>query len=412
MEYFDDKETRAPELREAAILAALPKQIAHAKAAAPSLAESLGNVDPAAVSDRAALATLPVIRKSDLMELQGKAPPFGGLTAAPATRLFASPGPIYEPETARPGFWRVERALFAAGFRSADIVLNCFSYHLTPGGWILDGGLRALGCCVIPGGVGNSEQQAQVIDHLGPVGYCGTPDFLKVLLEKADELELSSGSLSRALVSGGALFPSLRAEYQARGIATLQCYVTADLGLIAYETIGPDGNVGEGMMVDEDLIVEILRPGTGDPVPDGEVGEVVVTTLNPDYPLIRFATGDLSAVLTGQSPCGRTNQRLKGWMGRADQATKVKGMFVQPSQVAAVVKRHAEIGRARLVVTRDGQSDTMTLLCEVETPDSALEVAIADSLQSACKLKGAVRLVEPESLPNDGLVIEDQRSYD
>lgn len=409
MDYFDELETRAPDAREAALMAALPAQIAHAKAAAPAYAKTLAEVDPAAVTDRAALARLPVTRKTDLMERQAADPPFGGLAAQSgvASRLFASPGPIYEFETARPGFWRLERALFAAGFRAGDIVHNCFAYHLTPGGWMMDGAARALGCAVVAGGAGNSEQQVQAIAHLRPSGYTGTPDFLKVLLDKGEELGLDCSSITRALVSGGALFPALRQAYAERGVAMLQCYATADLGLIAYES-----EAREGMLLDEGVIVEILRPGTGDPLPEGEVGEVVVTSLNPDYPLIRFATGDLSAVLPGQSPCGRTAPRIKGWMGRADQATKVKGMFVQPAQVAAVLKRHGEIARARLVVTRQDDSDAMTLQCEVVGADEGLKAAIAASLQDACKLKGAVELVEAGSLPNDGKVIDDQRSYD
>jgi phenylacetate-CoA ligase len=366
------------------------------------------------VTSRAALAALPVTRKSDLLERQAAAPPFGGLSAiaakgagGAAARLFASPGPIYEFETARANFWRVERALFAAGFRAGDVVHNCFAYHLTPGGWMLDGAARALGCAVIPAGVGNSEQQVQAIAHLRPSGYTGTPDFLKVLLDKGAELGVDCSSITRALVSGGALFPALRQAYAGRGVAVLQCYATADLGLIAYES-----EAREGMILDEEIVVEILRPGTGDPLPEGEVGEVVVTTLNPDYPLIRFATGDLSAILPGPSPCGRTAPRLKGWMGRADQAAKVKGMFVQPAQVAAVLKRHGEIARARLVVSRAGDSDVMTLLCEAAAPGDHLKGALAASLQDVCKLKGKVELVAPGSLPNDGKVIDDQRSYD
>jgi phenylacetate-CoA ligase len=353
-----------------------------------------------------------VTRKSDLIALQTEAPPFGGLTAGPAARLFGSPGPIYELETARSDFWRTERALHAAGFRAGDVIHNCFAYHLTPGGWILDSSARALGCAVIPAGVGNTEQQVQAIAHFRPDGYTGTPDFLKVLLDKAAELGLDCSSIVRALVSGGALFPALRQEYAERGVATLQCYVTADLGLISYETTGPDGAVGEGMVVDEGLMVEIVRPGTSDPLPEGEVGEVVVTTLNPDYPLIRFATGDLSAVFPGPSPCGRTNMRLRGWMGRADQATKVKGMFVQPAQVAEVTRRHPEIVKARLTVERRGASDAMTLICEVTETDPALAEAIAASLQAACKVKGEVSLVPPGRLQNDGKVIDDLRSYD
>ncbi len=414
MDYYDDLETRTPEAREAALLAALPAQIAHAKEKAPAYAEILAQVDAAAVTSREALAALPVTRKSDLMERQAATPPFGGFAAVPvgaAAHLFASPGPIYEFDTARPGFWRLERALFAAGFRPGDVVHNCFAYHLTPGGWMMDGAARSLGCAVVPGGVGNSEQQVQAIAHFRPSGYTGTPDFLKVLLDKGQELGVDCSSITRALVSGGALFPAVRQAYAERGVAVLQCYATADLGLIAYES-----EAREGMILDEQIIVEILRPGTGDPLPEGEVGEVVVTTLNPDYPLIRFATGDLSAILPGASPCGRRAPRIKGWMGRADQATKVKGMFVQPAQVAAVLKRHGEIARARLVVTRQGDSDAMTLQCEVAQGkgggDESLAAAIAASLQDACKLKGAVELVAPGSLPNDGKVIDDQRSYD
>ena len=410
MDYYDDLETRNPEAREAALMAALPAQIAHAKAKAPAYAEILAGVDPAAVASRAALAQLPVTRKGDLLRRQSPAAPFGGLAAMPVTaaaRLFASPGPIYEFETARQGFWRLERALFAAGFRAGDIVHNCFAYHLTPGGWMMDGAARSLGCAVIAGGVGNSEQQVQAIAHFRPSGYTGTPDFLKVLLDKGVELGADCSSITRALVSGGALFPALRQSYAERGVAVLQCYATADLGLIAYES-----EAREGMILDEEIIVEILRPGTGDPLPEGEVGEVAVTTLNRDYPLIRFATGDLSAVMPGSSPCGRTAPRICGWLGRADQATKVKGMFVQPAQVAAVLKRHGEIARARLVVTREGDSDVMTLKCEVENGITGLAAAVADSLQASCKLKGAVELVAVGSLPNDGRVIDDQRSYD
>ena len=412
IEYFDDLEARAPEAREAALMAALPGQLVHAKSATPGFARILEDVDPEAVQDRTALARLPVTRKSDLVRLQGEHPPFDGLVAGAATRLYASPGPIYELETARRGFWRTERALHAAGFRAGDLIHNCFAYHLTPGGWILDGSARALGCAVIPAGVGNTEQQVQAIAHFRPNGYTGTPDFLKVLLDKAIELDLDCGSITLALVSGGALFPSLRQDYAERGVTTLQCYVTADLGLIAYETIGPEGAVGEGMVIDEGIILEIVRPGTGDPVPEGEVGEVVITTLNPDYPLIRFATGDLSAVLPGTSGCGRTNTRLKGWMGRADQTTKVKGMFVQPTQVAEVTRRHPEILKARLTVDRRGESDVMELVCEVADESAADAQTIAQTLQNACKVKGDVTLVAPGQLPNDGKVIDDRRSYD
>ncbi len=415
MDHYDELEARAPEVREAALLAALPGQLAHAKAKAPGFARILADVDPAEVTDRAALAGLPVTHKADLIALQAKDPPFGGLAAlerGDLARVFASPGPIYEMEGARPDFWRLGRALFAAGFRAGEMIHNAFSYHLTPGGWMLDSAARALGCSVIPAGVGNSEQQVRAIAHLRPDGYVGTPDFLKVLLDKADELGLDRGSLAKALVSGGALFPALRQGYAERGIRTLQCYATADLGLIAYESALPDGSPGEGMILDEGLIVEIVRPGTGDPLADGQVGEVVVTTLDPDYPLIRFATGDLSAVLPGRSSCGRTNRRLKGWMGRADQATKVKGMFVQPAQVAAVLKRHREILKARLVVERRAESDVMTLHCEVARPAEDLAAAIAETLRETCKLKGEVVLAAPNSLANDGKVIDDLRNYD
>ena len=417
-DFYDDLETRDREAREAALMAALPRQIATAMVGAPAFARILAGVVPQEVDSRDALVQLPITRKGDLIPLQSEEPPFGGFAAvAPdaLARIFVSPGPIYEPQGTRADFWRMARALHAAGFRAGDVAHNCFAYHLTPGGWIMDDGLRRLGCAVVPAGVGNSEQQVAAIAHLKPRGYTGTPDFLKVLLDKADELGLDCGSITKALVSGGALFPSLRQDYAERGIAVLQCYATADLGLIAYESAAR-----EGMILDEEIIVEIVRPGTGDPLPDGEVGEVVATSLNPDYPLIRFATGDLSAVLPGQSPCGRSNTRLKGWLGRADQTTKVKGMFIHPGQVAEVVKRHPEIAKARLEVTRAGESDAMRLLCEAESgapgsdpgSDGGLAEAIGESLQAVCKLKGTVELVPPGSLPNDGKVIDDQRKYD
>jgi len=413
-DFFDELESRDPAARESALMAALAAQIAHAKAHTPGFARLLAEVDPETVTDREALARLPVTRKSDLPELQHADPPLGGLAAiAPGTaaRLFASPGPLYEPEAARPDYWRIERALHAAGFRTGDIVHNSFSYHLTPGGWMMDMGLRALGCAVIPAGVGNSEAQAQAIAQYRPAGFAGTPDYLLVLLEAAAALRLDCSSIVKAMVSGGALYPSLRQDYAARGIAVLQCYATAELGLIAYET-RPD----EGLIVDEHLIVEIVRPGTGDPLSEGEVGEVVVTTLNPDYPLIRFATGDLSAVLPGLSPCGRSNMRLRGWLGRADQTTKVKGMFVRPEQIADVLRRHPVLGRGRLIVARAGKADTMTLRCEVlapgDTGDAALAAAVAETLQTVCKVKGTVALEPAGALPNDGKVIEDTRTYD
>ncbi|MEX0921854.1 MAG: AMP-binding protein [Rhodovibrionaceae bacterium] len=409
-EHYDELETRDPEAREASLADRLPRQIAHAKAQAPAYASLLKDVDPHSFTSRAALAGLPVLRKSTLVEEQRATPPFGGLNAiAPgeAGRIFTSPGPIYELEARESDYRRMARALYAAGFRAGELLHNSFAYHLTPGGWIMDWGARALGCAVIAAGTGQSEQQAQAVAQLRPQGYGGTPDFLKVILDKGEELGLDCSSIVKGLVSGGALFPSLRQEYAARGVAVQQCYAIAELGLIAYETPAL-----EGMVVDEDVLVEIVRPGTGDPVADGEVGEVVVTTFNAAYPMLRLATGDLSAVLPGQSPCGRTNMRIKGWMGRADQTTKIKGMFVHPAQVAEIVKRHPEIAKARLVVTRQGESDAMTLHCESGDCSDALVESIAQSLASVTKLKGEVKLVAPGELANDGLVIEDARSYD
>ena len=362
-DFYDELETRTSEERERAQIASLPAQIARARENAPGFARVLSDVDPTAITSREALASVPVTRKSALLELQRDDPPFGGLTATPVralARLYLSPGPIADPEGHGADWWRMARALFAGGFRKGDIVHNCFSYHFTPAGMMLEAGAQALGCAVFPGGVGNSDGQAQAMAHFHADGYVGTPDFLQVILDKADELGLDVSSCKKAVVSGGALFPDLRAAYGERGVRVLQCYGTADLGLVAYES-----EAMEGMIADEHVIIEIVRPGAGDPVPDGEVGEVVVTTLNPDYPLIRFATGDLSAVLPGPSPCGRTAPRIKGWMGRADQTTKVRGMFVHPEQVARVVARHAEIARARLVVGNEAGQDTMTLQCEV-----------------------------------------------
>lgn len=412
-DYFDDLETRDPDAREAALMAALPGQVARAKDHAPGFGKILADVDPAAVTGRAALAALPVTRKSALIGLQQADPPFGGLTATPAgalARLYLSPGPIADPEGVSGDFWRMARALFAGGFRKGDVVHNCFSYHFTPAGMMLDAGARALGCAVFPGGVGNSDGQAQAMAYFRAAGYVGTPDFLQAILDKADELKLDVSSCTKAVVSGGALFPDMRTAYADRGVRVLQCYGTADLGLVAYES-----EAAEGMILDEGVIVEIVRPGTGDPVTDGEVGEVVVTNLNTDYPLIRFGTGDLSAILPGISPCGRTAPRIKGWMGRADQTTKVRGMFVHPEQVARVAGRHPEIAKARLVVGNDAGQDTMTLQCEVTgmagDAGDALVAAIADSLQTECKLRGTVELVASDILPNDGKVIDDTRDY-
>jgi phenylacetate-coenzyme A ligase PaaK-like adenylate-forming protein len=403
-EFSDALETRASAEREADQFSRLPQVLGQAMRA-PGWAAQLAGIDPATVTSRAALARLPILRKSDLVELQKKSPPFGGFAVvAPnkARRLLMSPGPIFEPEGHGSDWWGVARALFAAGFRPGDIVHNSFAYHLTPGGFLLDSGLQALGCAVIPAGVGNTEQQVEAIAHLCPSGYVGTPDFLKVLLDTAAKVGKDASSLRRGLVSGAALPPSLRAELGGRGVAVLQCYATAELGVIAYESEAKDG-----MIVNETVIVEIVRPGTGDPVADGEVGEVVVTSFNADYPMIRLATGDLSAVLAGASPCGRTNMRIKGWMGRADQTTKIKGMFVHPGQVAEIARRHPELGRLRLTVTRDGEQDVMTLLAESRQP--GLEESVAATLHALTKLRGGVTLVAPGSLPNDGKVIADER---
>ena len=412
--HFDALETRAPEARSAAQLEALRAQVARLKASASGWAERLCEVEPSALTDLAGLSRLPVTRKHDLIALQKATPPFGGLNAAApgeAGRVFVSPGPIFEMEARDSDYGRVARAFFAAGFRAGDLVHNCFAYHLTPGGWIMDWGARALGCAVVPAGIGNTEQQVEAIAHLRPQAWAGTPDYLKVLLDKGAELHLDLSSIAKAMVSGGALFPSLRLEYAERGVAVRQCYATAELGLVAYETDGPEG-LCEGMVVDEGVILEIVRPGTGDPVAEGEVGEVVVTSFNPVYPMLRLATGDLSAVLPGQSSCGRTNLRIKGWMGRADQTAKIKGMFVHPEQVAAVVARHPQVAKARLVVDRHGEADRMTLVCEVTTSYEGLPEKLGETLQSVCKLRGEVSLVHPGELPNDGKVIEDARSYD
>lgn len=409
-DYFDDLETRDEAARAAALSTALPAQIGRARDHAPGFAAKLANADPAAVTDRSALAELPVTRKSELMALQSETPPFGGLTATmprALAHLYLSPGPIADPEGTGPDWWRIARALFAGGFRKGDILHNCFSYHFTPAGLMIDAGARALGCAVFPGGTGNSEDQARAMAHFRADGYVGTPEFLKTILDQAVELGLDVSSCRKAVVTGGALFPAMRADYAARGVRVLQCYGTADLGLIAYESEAMDG-----MICDEGVVIEIVRPGTGDPVPDGEVGEVVVTTLNPDYPLIRFATGDLSAILPGPSPCGRTAPRIRGWLGRADQTTKVRGMFVHPEQIARIVARHVEILKARLVVGNEAGRDVMTLHCAVEGGgDSALAAAITESLQSECKLRAEITFTTPDGLPNDGKVIEDIRTY-
>jgi len=406
-EFYDDKESRSPELRQRELFSKLPGLIAQAMTG-PGWAGQLAGVDPASITSRAALAGLPVLRKSDLKERQREHPPFGGFNVtAPAKlkRLLMSPGPIFEPEGHSVDWWNAARSLFAAGFRAGDVVHNAFAYHLTPGGFILESGAHALGCTVIPGGVGNTEQQVEAIAHLRPSRYTGTADFLKTLLDAAAKAGKDASSIKRGLVSGAALPQSLRAEFDARGVAVLQAYATAELGVIAYET-----SAREGMIINENIIVEIVRPGTGDPVSDGEVGEVVVTSFNADYPMIRLATGDLSAVLPGCSPCGRTNMRIKGWMGRADQTTKIKGMFVHPGQVVEVAKHHPELGRVRLRVTREAEQDVMTLAAECAAPASALKDTVAATLQAVTKLKGHVELVAPGTLPNDGKIISDERS--
>lgn len=405
-DFYDSLETRDPAARERDLFAQLPKQIAHA-ISAPGWAKRLAGVDPASVTSRKALAALPLLRKSELPALQKADPPFGGLNVTPpgkVRRLQVSPGPIFEPEGDAKDFAGVGRPMFAAGMRPGDILHNSFSYHLTPGGWMFEAGAAALGCAVIPGGVGNTEQQLDAIAHYRASAYSGTPDFLKVLLDTAEKAGKDASSIKRALVSGAALPATLRDELGRRGVAVLQCYAVAEPGVIAYESAAR-----EGLIVNENVIVEIVRPGTGDPVAEGEVGEVVVTTFNPDYPMIRLATGDLSAVLPGVSPCGRSNMRIKGWMGRADQTAKVKGMFVRPEQVADVARRHPELTRLRLVISRANEQDAMTLMAECATPAAGLEAAVAETLQSVAKVRGAVRLVAPGSLPNDGKVIADER---
>ena len=415
---LDALETRAPEAREAALMAALPSQIAHAQKNSAALAEILQGIDAAQVSSRAALAQLPVTRKYELLarqQAQRAQDPFGGFAtigwkgmvrSAGVRRVYQSPGPIYEPEGHAPDYWRAARAMAAAGFEAGDLVHNCFSYHLTPGAWIMESGAHALGCAVIPGGVGNTEQQLAAVADLRPVAYSGTPSFLKILIEKATEAGQKL-SITKALVSGEACPPSLRDWFTQQGVAAYQCYATADVGLIAYET-----SAREGLVIDEGVIVEIVRPGTGDPVADGEVGEVVVTVLNPDYPLIRFGTGDLSAILPGTCPTGRTSQRIKGWMGRADQTTKIRGMFVHPGQVAEIVKRFPEVTKARLVVTGEMANDQMALHVETAgVADEGLKGRVSEAVRDVTKLRGEVHLVAQGTLANDGKVIEDARSY-
>jgi len=407
-DFYDDLEVREPAQREDALFQALVSQLEHARQHSSYFGKLLDGIDAASVKDRDALAFLPVTRKSDLVNLQSKGDPLGGLTTVSAgqlKRIYQSPGPTYDAEGHGPDWWGTARALFASGVRQGDIVHNTFSYHFTPAGAMLEQGAAALGCAVFPAGVGNTDLQVQAIHDIGPSAYTGTPSFLKIILERAAEQSKDVSSLKNACVGGEGLPPALREEIEAYGIHCGQVYASADIGSIAYES-----SAREGLIVDERLIVEIVRPGTGDPLPEGEVGEVVVTVLRSDYPLIRFATGDLSQVLSGQSPCGRTNMRLRGWMGRADQTTKVKGMFVHPAQVAEIVKRHAEIDRARVVVTNDGTTDVMTVHCETTQRDNEeLTQQINQTIRDVCKLKGIAELVAPESLPNDGKVIEDAR---
>lgn len=405
-EHLDPREARDPRQRELDLMGHLPGLIAKA-IKAQGWQRHLGKVDATQVNSRAALARLPVLRKSDLPAMQKADPPFGGFVPEETDRfgrLFTSPGPIYEPEGRHEDAWRAARALNAAGFRGGEVVLNTFSYHLTPGGFIMDGGARALGCVVIPAGPGNIEQQLDIIERLKPAAYTGTPDFLKILLDAAAAAGRPAESIRKAVVSGAAFPPSLQAEIKARGVDAYQAYATADLGVIAFES-----SARTGMIISEDVLVEIVRPGTGDPVPDGEVGEVVVTSFDPHHPWIRLALGDLSAILPGLSRCGRTNTRIKGWMGRADQTTKVKGMFVHPAQMAELARRHSELGRLRLVVTRSGESDVMILKAESAAHGPELSRAIGETLRAVTKLGGSVELLPPGSLPNDGKVIEDAR---
>ena len=393
MTHFDDLETRSADERAASLARNLPRLIAHARTT-PALRETLAGFDPAAITTLDALARLPVIRKADLSAAQKAHPPLGGFTPEGGAfeHIFQSPGPIYEIGRTTPDWWRMGRFLHACGIGPADIVQNCFGYHLTPAGMIFESGARAVGARVLPAGTGQTDLQVRAAVDIGSTAYAGTPDYLKIILDRADELG-ERLHITRAAVGGGALFPSLRKEYADRGILCLQCYATADLGNIAYESPAQDG-----MILDEGVIVEIVRPGTGDPVPEGEVGEVVVTTFNRDYPLVRFATGDLSALLPGESPCGRTNRRIRGWMGRADQTTKIKGMFVRPEQVADLVARHSE----------EGEMDAMTVQIESRATNPAVYEA---SVLEALKLRGRIEIVTPGTLPNDGKVIEDRRTY-
>ncbi|UTW51266.1 AMP-binding protein [bacterium SCSIO 12827] len=407
--HYDDQETRTAEAREATLFEALRARLAQAKAKAPYYREVLSDIDPAGIIDRAALAKLPVTRKSELVDRQAPGHTLGGLTTVPDGRLrhiYQSPGPTYDADGQGADWWRMARGLYAAGMRAGDVLHNSFSYHLTPAGLMVDSGAQAINCAVVPAGVGNTELQVRAIEHIRPTAYCGTPSFLKLLLDKAAETGADVSSLAKAAVGGEPFLPDQRAACAAAGIDAYNIYASADIGLIAYES-----TAREGLVLEEGLILEIVTPGTGEPVEPGQVGEVLLTTpFNADYPLIRFATGDMSAVMAGVSPCGRTNTRIKGWMGRADQAAKVKGMFIHPRQIADILKRHPEIARARMVVDRRDGTDVMTLMCETTPPaPDALAAALADTIQATCKLKGGVEFVPPGSLPNDGKVIDDRR---
>jgi len=409
-DFFDVLETRDPALREEQQFDELKKQLHNARDHAPAYAAILADVDIASVNDRITLAAIPLTRKSDIAKRQSELPPLGGYAAAPMDsfyNVFASPGGIFEPGAARDDYWNFARGLYAAGIRAGDLIHNTFSYHFTPAGLMVDSAARALGCPVFPGGIGQTELQVQVMARLKPRAYCGTPSFLKIILDKAAEMKISVDTLSLGLVGGEALPGSLRTELSNSGVDVVQFYGTADLGMVAYES-----SAKEGMILEEKVIVEIVRPGTGEPVAEGEVGEIVVTTLSPEYPLIRFATGDLSAFMSGNSPCGRTNRRIKGWMGRADQTAKVRGMFVHPSQVASVVSRHDELLRARLVIGRVDNQDVMTLKCEIENHQESIEQLIEQSVREICKLRADIELCPAGALPNDGVVIEDARPLD
>jgi len=414
-DYYDALETRAQQAREAEWMHALPAQVAHAQAHAPAFMRSLAGVKADEITSFAALSRLPVVRKQELLEIQKASRAaggdvFGGFSAlgfgARMPRVFASPGLIYEPEGTQRDYWRMARAMFAAGFRSGELIHNCFSYHFTPAGSMMETGAHALGCTVFAGGTGQTEQQLAAMAELQPAGYVGTPSFLKIIVEKAAEMGVALPSVRKALLSGEAFPPSLRDWLAERGVQGYQCYATADVGLIAYETVAR-----EGLVLEEGVIVEIVRPGTADPVAAGEVGEVVVTSLNPAYPLIRFGTGDLSAILPGACPSGRTNTRIRGWMGRADQTTKIRGMFVHPKQVADIVRRFPEVLRARLVVSGAMSQDEMTLKVESANASEGLSARISEAIRDVTKLRGTVELAAPGSLPNDGKVIEDARSY-